>query len=151
MEEKDQLTVYELGYHIATVLPEEKLGAEVTVIKDLLNSKEAEFIGEEFPKKIQLAYTISKKTQAGRIKGNDAYFGWIKFALEAEKIAEIKAKLEKNDNVLRFIIVKTVRENTMPVKTFNSEKKEGEVESKEEITEDDKKKIDESIEDLVTE
>jgi len=153
MDGNAELTVYELGYHVAPTLPEEKLPLEVGLVKEALEGVGVEVIGEEYPKHISLAYTIFKKTQNGNIKCNDAYFGWVKFSTEASNIALIKAKIEKNENIIRFLIIKTVRENTMPVKTFNSEKgAEGEEgEKKEIITEDDKKKIDESIEDLVTE
>ena len=152
MDSNDKVTIYELGFHITTALPEEKLGAEVSVIKEVLEKAGAEMISEEFPKRITLAYTIFKKTQNGTIKLDEAYFGWVKFAVDSEKIEEIKKACEANANIARFLIVKTVRENTMPVKVFNSEKTNTEDdEKKEEITEDDEKKIDESIAELVIE
>ncbi len=126
----DKMTVYEIGFHVATTLPEEKLPAEVTAVKDVLSGAGAEFISEEFPKLVSLAYTIVKKTQNGTKKYDNAYFGWVKFEVASEKIADIKISLDKNENLVRYIIVKTVRENTMPVKTF-AKKEEGEEESSE--------------------
>lgn len=138
----DKVTVYELGFHIATTLPEEKLPAEVTAVKDVLEKAGVEFISEEFPKLVSLAYTIVKKTQSGTMKFDDAYFGWVKFAVDSGKLAEIKAGLESNSNIVRFLIIKTVRENTMPVKTFakkeDGETAEGEGAATEEKTADKK-------------
>ena len=114
--EGDTTTIYELGYHITTTLPEEKLPAEVSAIKAVLENAKVEVIAEEYPKHTALAYTIVKKNQSGTIKSNDAYFGWVKFAVASSEIEAIKTAFDANDNIIRFIIVKTVRENTMPVK-----------------------------------
>lgn len=149
--ENDKNTIYEIGFHVATTLPEEKLPSEVTKIKDVLEKSGSTFISEEFPKRMELAYTIEKKTQGGTIKHDSAYFGWIKFEIDSGKIAEIKDELDANDNIARFIIVKTVRENTMPVKTFAPKKTDDPVEEKKEITKKEAEKIDESIEELVAE
>ena len=151
MEGNDKNTIYEIGFHVATTLPEEKLPAEVTKIKSVLENAGVAIISEEYPKLMQLAYTIEKKTQNGTIKFNDAYFGWIKFETDSSKIAEIKDELDRNENIVRFIVVKTVRENTMPVKPASSKKSDDETSEKGEITPEDEEKIDESIEDLVTE
>ena len=145
----DKLTVYEVGFHIATTLPEEKLPAEVTAIKDVLEKAGVEFIAEEYPKQVPLAYTIVKKTQSGTMKFDDAYFGWIKFEVSSEKIAEIKSELDANSNIVRFIIVKTVRENTMPVKVFAPKTEDGEeTESKPESAEAEK--TEKASEDIAT-
>lgn len=146
----DKNTIYEVGFHIATTLPEEKLAGEVTKIKDVLENAGVAMVSEEFPKRMQLAYTIEKKNQGGTIKHDSAYFGWIKFEVDSSKIAEIKEELDQNDNIVRFIIVKTVRENTMPVKNF-AKKSDDSKEEKTEITEEVAEKIDESIDELVTE
>ena len=147
----DKKTIYEVGFHIATTLPEEKLAGEVTKIKDVLVKAGADTISEEFPKRMQLAYTIEKKTHGGTIKHDSVYFGWIKFEIESDKIAEIKEDLDHNENIVRFIIVKTVRENTMPVKNFSVKNSEESGEEKQEMTEEDAEKIDESIDDLLDE
>ena len=153
MEKSDTETIYEVGFHIAATLPEEKLPAEVAAIKEVLDKHSVEYIAEEFPKHMPLAYTIEKKTVGGTMKHTDAYFGWIKFATGKENISLIKSELDANDNIVRHMIIVTVRENTMPVKTFNPKKQDedGNTHKKEEITKEDEKVIDESIEELVSE
>jgi hypothetical protein len=42
-----------------------------------------------------------------------AYFGWIKFEALAEKSITIGEAFKNNSSILRYILIKTVRENTM--------------------------------------
>jgi len=150
MDEK-QTQIYEVGYHIVPTVSEEKLGDKVGAIKQVLDGIGASLISEEHPKMIPLAYEIKRRVEgANAEKFNTAYFGWIKFESESTKIAELNEKLDKNDDILRYIVIKTVRENTIYVKTFNAQKGEEEGDGQP-ITEEDEKKIEESIEELVIE
>jgi ribosomal protein S6 len=115
-----------LGYHVVSSIPEEKLPAEVTAIKDLLEANGAVFISEEFPKLKPLAYKMTKVVGARHLKFDTAYFGWFKFEIAPDVIDTIKKTLERNDNVIRFILVKTVRESTLSVikaPTYRTEEK----------------------------
>jgi len=87
----------------------------VTIIKDLLESNGAAFISEEFPKLRHLSYTMTKVVGAKHLKFDTAYFGWMKFEMAPESVLAIKKVLDLNDNIVRFIIIKTVRENTLAV------------------------------------
>ncbi|MES2088034.1 MAG: 30S ribosomal protein S6 [Patescibacteria group bacterium] len=107
--------VYELGFHVVSSIPEEKLPAEVTIIKDVLTNNGAVVISEDFPKLKNLAYQMTKVVGAKHLKFNTAYFGWVKFEINPESIDVVKKAMEKNDNIVRFLIVKTVRESTMSV------------------------------------
>ena len=42
-----------------------------------------------------------------------AYFGWIKFDPGEASVAKIKKFLDENENTLRFLLINTVRENTL--------------------------------------
>ena len=53
-----------------------------------------------------------------RNKFNTAYFGWVKFTMETEAILELKKKLDFDPNFIRFLILKTVKENTIAAKRF---------------------------------
>src|SRR3989338_6813909 len=83
-EEKAEGKIYEIGYHIVPSVPEEKLGAEVSSLKDILEKGKATIISEEVPKLRTLAYEMRKESAGKYSKYNSAYFGWIKF--EAEPI-----------------------------------------------------------------
>lgn len=106
--------IYEVGYHIISSVSEENIPAEVVKIKACLAKEKAIIISEEAPKLRPLAYSI-KKASGGSYKVFDkAYFGFIKFELgEDADIRTIDLSMKNNESVLRYIVIKTVRENTM--------------------------------------
>lgn len=111
--------VYELGYLLVSTLTEESVPAEYGNLKELIGSLGGEIIADEMPRMTTLAYTMIKVSKNQRIKFDNAYFGWIKFTLGAEKVEELKNKLSLNENLIRFLILKTVRENTIASKKFS--------------------------------
>lgn len=149
------LRVYELGYLLVPTLSEENMPATYSNLKDLIVSLGGEIISDEMPKIISLAYLMSKVTQNVRSKFDSAYFGWVKFGINPEKVLELKKKLDIDSNFIRFLILKTVRENTIAAKRFIHKdtrrkmpiaKKEGENET---ITPIDKEEIDKEIDAMV--
>jgi ribosomal protein S6 len=106
--------VYEVGYHILSSVAEENIPVEVDKIKASLDKEKAIIISEEAPKLRPLAYTI-KKAFGGSYKTFDkAYFGFIKFELgEDGDIRKIDLAMKNNESILRYLVIKTVRENTM--------------------------------------
>lgn len=113
-EKKDNnLSAYEVGYHIVPAVSEENLPNEVESIKNFLTKEGAEIISEEFPKMRELAYSIKKTMDGGKRDFDVAYFGWIKFDALETPVNNIKKFFDENKNILRFILIKTVRENTL--------------------------------------
>lgn len=108
----DAKTVYEIGYLFISSVPKEKVAGAVTTLKEVLSKKKAEFIGEESPELIPLAYTMIKKIGTANHRFDEAYFGWIKFEMEAGDIEEVKKTLDLMPEMLRFLLITTVRENT---------------------------------------
>ena len=131
MTEKDNTDqpenrIYELGFHIVSSIPEEKLATELTAIKDVLETNGAVFVAEEFPKLKHLTYTMTKVVGPNHLKFDSAYFGWVKFEMNPESVAVAKKIFEHSEKILRFLIVKTVRESTLAVirpPVFRSEPK----------------------------
>ena len=70
------------------------------------------------PKMTNLAYSIQKVISNVRSKFSTAYFGWIKFAIDSSKVLELKKQIDLNPNFIRFLILKTVKENTIAAKRF---------------------------------
>jgi ribosomal protein S6 len=149
--------IYEVGYHVISSIAEEGIPAEVEKIKAVLNKEKAVVISEETPKLRPLAYKI-KKAFGGQYKTFDkSYFGWVKFELpEAGDIKKVDLALKGSDTMLRYIIIKTIRENTMysPKITVFSEK---ESKVKTAVLKEDKEvkpasieEIDKSIDELVS-
>ncbi len=115
MNETDKTagTVYEVGFHIVPTVSPENLPKEVDAIKAVLAKNGAVTISEEFPKLRALAYQMIKAVGPARHRCDSAYFGWIKFEAPKMAIAEINKAMDANEKVLRYITVKTVRENTL--------------------------------------
>lgn len=110
--------VYELGCLLMPTLTEEEVLTAHAGLKDLISSLQGEFIFDEMAKMIPLAYTMTKIVSNVKNKFDTAYFGWVKFFMDAEKVLELKKKIQLNPNLIRFLIIKTVKENTIASKRF---------------------------------
>jgi ribosomal protein S6 len=109
----DESRVYELGYILVPSIPEEKVVAEVDTLHALLVKNHAEIVSFEHPILIDLAYSMTKVVSTQRSKHSRGYFGWVKFTGTPEGLTAIKKVLDLSSTVLRYMIVKTVRENTL--------------------------------------
>ena len=112
--------VYEVGYLLVPEISDEEVNDVFNKLKDLIVSFAGSIISDEIPVKINLAYTMQKTVQNVRSKYNTAYFGWIKFYMNASEVSDLKKKLELDDKIIRFLIIKTVKENTLASKRFTS-------------------------------
>ncbi len=121
VQEASDLNVYEVGFHIVPKVAEGDVPAEVEAIKSILSSHGASVIAEETPRMIQLSYEMARKASGRRESFSRAYFGWIKFEADAEHAEAIGPTVAKNANVLRSILISTVRESTLSKKIFVSE------------------------------
>jgi ribosomal protein S6 len=110
--------VYELGYLLVSTLSEEEVPAIFGNLKELIASFGGVTISDEMPKMMTLAYAMVKVLANIRNKFNTAYFGWIKFTMDSGKVLELKKKLDLDPNIIRFLILKTVKENTIAAKRF---------------------------------
>lgn len=106
------MQVYEIGYLILPSLAEEKLSAVVDKIKAAFAQAGGQELDGEAPFLQPLAYTMSKTVGASRYVVNEGYLGWMKFDLEPAKALEVKAELEKVDELLRFLLIKVPRETS---------------------------------------
>ena len=109
IENDFETQVYELGFHIIPSVEKNNIADEIGSIRSAIEKLGGIFVAEEFPKLITLAYTMTKDIDGKRYKFNNAYFGWLKFEIGKELI-------DSNNNILRFLIIKTVRESTLAPK-----------------------------------
>ena len=110
--------VYELGYLLAPIIAGEETPAVYGNLKELVISLRGDIVTDEMPKMITLSYPMQKVVSGARHKFNTAYFGWIKFTMDPDKILELKKRLNLDQNFIRFLILKTVKENTIAAKRF---------------------------------
>lgn len=111
--EETEGRIYEVGYHIVPLIAEENVPKEATEIKFVIEKQKGIMISEELPRLHPLAYTIAKTVAGKKHIFDKAYFGWIKFEADPTELPHIKEALEANENVLRFLLIKTVRESTL--------------------------------------
>jgi ribosomal protein S6 len=111
--EDSGLKVYELGYLLVSGIPEEKVKTEVEAIVSLITKNNGVVVSSEDPIFIDLAYPIRKVIQTNRQKHTKGYFGWVKFEMSPDMIAEVKKALDLSPTMLRYLITKTVKENTL--------------------------------------
>ncbi|MFA6325375.1 MAG: 30S ribosomal protein S6 [Candidatus Paceibacterota bacterium] len=157
MEEKEnEGRIYEVGYLLVPSISEEELPVNYGNLKELVVSLGGSIISDDMPKMIDLAYPMYKTLQNVITKFNNAYFGWVKFEMEPEKVLELKKKLDLDLSVIRFLTIKTVKENTIAAKRFVNRdairrkvpmmKKEGEAE---EVVPINKEEVDKEIDAMV--
>lgn len=120
--ENTEPRVYELGYHLVSTLPEEKIPEASGAVRGMIEQISKEVISEELPVFIDLAYPIVKTVEHKNEFFSEAYFGWVKFTAVPSGIAKLEEELKKDTNVLRYLIIKTLRENTLIAKKFPSSK-----------------------------
>lgn len=156
MENEKKMTIYEVGYLFVPSITEENVGAEVTRLKDIITKHEGVFISDEYPRFIDLAYQMVRTISNKKVKFNQGYFGWVKFELPTEEALNLKSVLDQDESIIRFIMIKTVRENTLaPKRSYTKadtkkrvSRSKAQEEPKEEINEET---IDEDIDALVVE
>lgn len=153
INDQGEKLVYEIGYHIVPIVDESEILEQVSKIKSLIEEKGGIIVSEEMPKAVVLAYDISKSINSKKQNFSKAYFGWIKFEIEPSQIKDIKNKIESLPNILRFLIIKTIKESTMHTPKIPMFKKENNKEEKgEDHTEKPKAseaEMDKSIDELV--
>ena len=107
------MRVYELGYHLVPSIAPENVATEIAVFKDMITKMGGSIIAEEVAKEFSLAYEIRKTIANKKERFSTSYFGWVKFELDSESVLELKKSLDLNTKVIRFLIIKTVKENTL--------------------------------------
>jgi len=108
----DARKVYEIGYLLVSSVPPEKVAQLAASLKEVLSNKDAEIISEEAPELTNLAYTMIKKIGTVNHRFDEGYFGWVKFEVSGKEIEEIKKAFEMHPDMLRVLLITTVRDNT---------------------------------------
>ncbi len=145
--------VYELGFHIVPTVGDDGVSAIVERVRAALG--DAELINEGAPRKMTLSYQVERSVSGKREKYTEAYFGFIKFATEREQLPGLQEKLRGIPEVLRYLVIETVREDiAMPRRAvFSSDRLEGKtiekpVAAKEVPVEVSEEELDKSLEAL---
>lgn len=106
-------TIYEVSYLLLPSLALEQVPAQILSLKEMIQKVGGAMISDEDAVLVDLAYPMTKVIQTDRHKYSSGYFGWFKFEMTADGIEAVKKNLDGNLNILRYLIIKTVRENTL--------------------------------------
>ena len=146
--DKEKTQVYELGYHVVPTISEGELGAVVSSLKDKITEKGATFRQEEFPTECRLEYTVIKDIENKKERFDRSFFGWLKFEMSPEAVLEIDEYASADSKIIRYLLVKTVAENTVAGKKFSSKGKRDSSKEKD-VPQLSQEEIDKQIEALV--
>ncbi len=147
--------IYEIGYLMVPSIEEKDVAMEVGNLKAVIDAKGATTIAEEFPKLITLAYEMTKVINNKNVHFNTGYFGWIKFEASPSMAESLGEELKRYTKLIRFLLIKTVRENTLAGKRPFGTRGSGSVrkyehkKESEAVTPMDKEEIDREIDALV--
>lgn len=109
----NEARIYEAGLLLVPSLTPEQSDKSFADIKAFIEKNGGSFISEEVPTLRTLAYEMSKDVTGRRSYYTSAYFGWVKFEGPAELIKTLENHLALSVDVLRSLVIKTVRENTL--------------------------------------
>lgn len=153
--------LYELGFHIVGTIDSNKVASVIDEIKSLIQTHHGDIVREGEVRETTLVYTMVKHVGGVNKKYNQSFFDWIKFNMNTEDVANLKSALDLNENIIRFILVKTVNDDAhstsklVELEEVEEEVSETEalpekVEEIEEVVEKDKNlEIDEAIDEMV--
>ena len=105
--------IYEISFIFDNKLDESAALDKANAIKQSIATLGGSFISEEAPYMRELAYEMVRVVNNVNVRFNEGYFGWIKFEMEAEKVKEFEKALKLDEQLVRYLVVKTVRENTV--------------------------------------
>ena len=108
--------VYEISFIFDNKLDEGAALKKAETLKQSIATLGGSFISEEAPYMRELAYEMTRVVNNVNVRFNEGYFGWIKFEMEPAKVKELEKGLKLDEQLVRYLIVTTVRENTVYTK-----------------------------------
>lgn len=99
---------YEFAFHVLPTVAEGEVEDIFNEIKGCI-AKRGELTGEEAPERIELAYPVVRHLEGKNRKFTSAYFGWVRFTLAPEELAELTEDLSEVTTILRHLLIKLTR------------------------------------------
>ncbi len=101
----DERNSYEFAFHILPTVAEGEVASIFEDIKVHI-AEQGEIINEEAPERIDLVYPIVKSMEGKNRKFTSAYFGWVRFKLEGDKLGALTEELKGTVSILRHLLIK---------------------------------------------
>jgi ribosomal protein S6 len=100
---------YEFAFHVLPTVAEGEVAGVFDTLKAHITKVGGEVSTEEAPARVDLAYEIVKPIDGKNRKFGSAYFGWVRFTVDSEKVAHLTEELDSTPNILRSIMIKLTR------------------------------------------
>lgn len=118
----DERNSYEFAFHVLPTVAEGEVAHVFDTIKEHI-AKVGTITNEEVPERTDLVYPIVKSMEGKNRKFTSAYFGWVRFSLESDKIAELVEELSQIQVILRHLVIKlTALEEAHPFRFHENRK-----------------------------
>ncbi len=104
-----ELASYEFAFHVLPTVAEGEVPSVVESLKAHITTAGGQIFDEESPERFDLAYEIAKYMEGRNRRFSSAYFGWIRFRLDAAQLASLTENIDLTKEVLRFLIVKLTK------------------------------------------
>jgi ribosomal protein S6 len=105
--------VYEIGYLIVPSVAQEKLQDKAAALGQLITKQGGAILEQGEPQFRDLAYDMATSVANKKVVHKTGYFGWIKFEVDPALTAKIEEDLKKDTDLIRYMFIKTVRDNTL--------------------------------------
>jgi len=106
---EQEVQSYELAFHVLPTVAEGEVKSVFDTIKAHITNLGGTLGEEEAPARFELAYEIVKHLEGRNRKFSSAYFGWVRFELEAGKMAELTTEIEHTKEILRYLIIRLTK------------------------------------------
>lgn len=110
MEFEQDARIYEAAFHVIPSLEEGEATAVAARLRSMIEEKGGTILGGEAPLLMRLAYPMQKDIDRKRHTFTSAYFGWVVFEATGDAAHDVKESLGKDMNILRSLVIKTVKE-----------------------------------------
>lgn len=114
MGNKNTEKVYEVSFHLVPTLDADGVSKAFARVKDAISGV-GKVISEESPVLRDLAYTIRhtvRQRDGSYDRFDEAHFGSVKFSSPRGGVKRVEQSLSDDDEVLRFLVLETVAEDT---------------------------------------
>jgi len=100
---------YELAFHVLPTVAEGEVADVVSALRSSIEAAGGTVTSEEAPERFDLAYDIVKYLEGRNRKFSSAYFGWVRFTLTPDKLAEVNEVVEAAPQLLRHLLIRLTK------------------------------------------
>lgn len=106
---EQDLQAYELAFHVLPTVAEGEVKKVFDSIKEEVTKLGGTVSEEEAPARFDLAYDIVKFLEGKHRKFSSAYFGWVRFTLDADQVGTLTGEVDRMKDILRSLLIRLTK------------------------------------------